>query len=130
MQTEKLLSRHALPNGLTLELWDLSRPMAGDRWQVVVEVRVDIPLTLGNLPSEHRHKVDDIMAALGSRVRFVKQEVRNFIAEKEIAALVRQIEAELLASIRGYLSHPEFAPRFIRKAYADFQARQRWYPPE
>jgi hypothetical protein len=130
MQTEKFLSRHHLPNGLVLEFWDLSRPTAGDRWQVTVEVRVAIPIIPQNLPTAYQEKLGDIVAALGPQITFVKQEVRNFIGEREVPALVKKIEVELLASISGYLGHPEFAPRFIWKTYEDFQERQCWYPPE
>ncbi len=52
MNSEKLQSRHALANGLFLEFWALSRPVAGDRCQVVVEVRVAVPVTAGLLPPD------------------------------------------------------------------------------
>ncbi|MDI6853775.1 MAG: hypothetical protein QME75_09280 [Deltaproteobacteria bacterium] len=130
MQREKFLSRHHLPNGLVMELWDLSRHTAGDRWQVTVEVRVSIPISRQNLPAAYQDRFDDIVAALGPQITFTKQEVRNFIGEKEVPALVRKIEAELFASISSYLGHPEFAPRFILKTFKDVQERQRWYPPE
>lgn len=130
MQTEKFLSRHLLPNGLILEFWDLSRPTAGDRWQVSVEVRVAVPIIPQNLPAAHKDKIDDIVTVLGPQITFIKQEVRNFIAEGEAPALVKKIETELLSSISGYLGHPDFAPRFIRKTYEELQERQRWYPPE
>jgi hypothetical protein len=38
------MSRHPLNNGLTLEFWDYSRPIAGDRWFVLLEVRIAIPI--------------------------------------------------------------------------------------
>ncbi|MEJ2071368.1 MAG: hypothetical protein P8X58_13355 [Syntrophobacterales bacterium] len=37
------MSLHPLNNGLTLEFWDYSRPIAGDRWFVLLEVRIAIP---------------------------------------------------------------------------------------
>jgi hypothetical protein len=130
MQPEKFLSRQPLPNGLVLEFRDLSRPTAGDRWQVSVEGRVAIPIILQNLPAAYQDKLNDIVAALGPEIIFSKLEVRNFIAEGEVPALVKKIEAELFATLSGYLGHPEFAPRFIKKTYEDLQERQRWYPPE
>ncbi len=126
MRSEKLLSRHALPNGLTLEFWDLSRPTAGDRWQVVVEARLVIPVVPENLPPELQDKLDEVARSLGSSVIFSKQEIRNFVAAGEMSAMVKKIEAELFSSIHGYLGHPEFAPRFIRKTYKEFCERQAW----
>jgi|UniRef100_A0A7C3UYH5 hypothetical protein len=126
MRSEKCLGRHSLPNGLTVEFWDLSRHTAGDRWQVVVEARVPIPLTPENIPPELQDRRSEVASALGSPVMFIKQEVRNFIAEGEVPALVQKIATELFASIRGYLGHPEFAVRFIRKQFKEYQERQAW----
>jgi hypothetical protein len=42
--TETALLRQPLPNGLILEFFDRSRPMAGDRWQVILEVRLPVPV--------------------------------------------------------------------------------------
>jgi hypothetical protein len=36
---EKLVDKIALDNGLTLELWDRSRQVAGDRWLVCFVAR-------------------------------------------------------------------------------------------
>ncbi len=126
MRPEKFISRHDLPNGLTVEFWDLSKHTAGDRWQVVVEARIAIPLVPENLPAELRDRQSEVASALGSPVMFTKQEVRNFIAVGEVPALVQKIASDLFASIRGYLGHPDFAPRFIRKQFKDFQERAAW----
>jgi len=40
----KLLDRHPLANGLTLEFWDHSRPLVRNRWFVRLEARIAIPL--------------------------------------------------------------------------------------
>jgi len=121
MNPEKLLARHTLNNGLLLEFWDLSRPLAGDRWQVVVEARVAVGVTTGALPAELRGQGDQVIAALGEEMVFIKQEVRNFVAASEVADILKVIEEQLLTSLRGYLGHPAFAARFIRKKYADRQ---------
>ena len=126
MAPEKCLSRHPLPNGLTLEFWDLSRPTAGDRWQAVVEARLAIPLAPENLPLELQDRQSEVASSLGSPVVFAKQEIRNFVAADQLPDLVRKIASELLDSIQGYLGHPEFAPRFVRKKYQEFQERQSW----
>ncbi len=128
MNSEKLLSRHTLKNGLVLEFWDLSRPMLGDRSQVVVEARVNVPVTADSLPAELRPQLSRILTALGSEVVFAKQEVRTFVATAETPNLLKLIEEQLLASLQDYLGHPEFAARFIRKRYTDRQKELRQYP--
>lgn len=128
--SEKVLSRRDLPNGLTLEIWDVSRQAAGDRWQVVVEIRVAVPVTADNLPPELKEQVAEVQAGLGLSARFTKQEVRNFVAEGEVAGLLDKIQAELLDSTQAYLGHPQFAPRFLRKRYLEIQEHRKRYPDD
>jgi len=127
MNPVKLLSSHTLQNGLVLEFWDLSRPVAGDRWQVVVEARVAIAVTTRNLPPELRPQSAPIISALGEEVGFIKQEVRNFVAAEAVPAILAEIQDQLLSSLSAYLGHPEFAARFIRKKYTDYQESSRYY---
>lgn len=126
MNPVKLLARHDLKNGLVLEFRDLSRPLAGDRWQVVVEARVAVAVTEENLLEDLRPQLAKIIADLGEEMVFTKQEVRNFVAAGEVPALLAEVQEQLLSSLAGYLGHPEFAPRFIRKKYADYQGIQRY----
>lgn len=126
MTPEKLLSRHTLKNGLILEFWDLSRPVAGDRCQVVLEVRVAVAVTAETLPLDLRGQASQIIALLGPEAVFTKQEVRNFVAATAVPALLQQVQEQLLSSLTGYLGHPEFAARFIRKKYADYQEKQKY----
>ena len=126
MHPEKLLSQHPLKNGLALEFWDLSRPLLGDRWQVVVEARVPVAVTADTVPPDLRPQLDRLISVLGKTLVFSKQEVRHFVPAAAVAALLEQIKDQLLASLRGYLGHPEFAARFIRKKYADYQESHRY----
>jgi hypothetical protein len=52
MNAPRLLERHALENGLTLEFWDYSRPLVGDRWFVRLEARIAIAVRAETLPPE------------------------------------------------------------------------------
>jgi len=126
MNSQKLLSRHSLENGLVLEFWDLSRPVAGDRWQVVVEARVPVAVTADTVPPDLRPQLDRLISVLGKTLVFSKQEVRHFVPAAAVAALLEQIKDQLLASLRGYLGHPEFAARFIRKKSGEGQEKPRW----
>ncbi len=122
----KLLSRHDLKNGLVLEFYDRSRPVAGDRWQVVVEARVKVGVTGANLPPDLRGQASQVIAALGEETVFAKEEVRNFVADEEMAGMLAEIEKQLLSSLSAYLGHPEFAARFLRKKFADYLQARSW----
>lgn len=128
MVTEGLLLRQTLKNGLTLELHNRSRPMAGDRWQVVLEVRLLIPVNRATLPPELADRGQEVLAALGPEILFTQQDVRHFIDAREVPGLLEDMQARLLHDLKGYLGHPDFAPRYLRQKFAEYQERQRWYP--
>ncbi|MCL4501007.1 MAG: hypothetical protein M1438_04015 [Deltaproteobacteria bacterium] len=127
MTTEKLLSRHPLNNGLTLEFWDLSRPMIGDRWIITLELRINIPINAANLPPDLLDQQADVVKALGPEITFSQRDERNFIDTREFEATLKEMEARFLALAPTYFGHPDFAGRLIRKRYAKFRERQRWY---
>lgn len=68
MRAEKLISRHPLDNGLTLEFWDLSRPMIGDRWIVVLEARIAVAIGPATLPPELQDREAEVVLGLGPEV--------------------------------------------------------------
>lgn len=123
---KRLRARHPLGNGLTLEVWDLSRPVAGDRCQVVLEARVNIRLEAIYLPGEPASQKAEIIAALGPELVYTRREERNFIAAKHVPSLLKEMETRLLVLAAAYLGHPDFAPRLIHKKYQEYQEKQRW----
>ena len=130
MVTKTLLLRQSLPNGLTLEVYNLSRPMAGDRWQVVLEVRVSIPVSEAVLPADLKGRAPEVIEALGPEVTFSQQEIHHFIDAREVSALLAEMQERLLDGLTAYLSHPDFAGRYLKKKFAEHQERERWYPEE
>ena len=127
MNPEKLLSRHSLGNGLTLEFWDHSRPVAGDRWYVALECRITIPVKVGNLPPDLRSQAGEVRAALGPEFVFSQKDERNFIAAQEVPEILQEMEARALDLAANYFAHPDFARRLLRKKYADHLEKRRRY---
>ncbi len=127
MTTEKLLSRHPLDNGLIMEFWDLSRPMIGDRWIITLELRITIPITADNLPPDLKAAQADIVRGLGPEIVFSQRDERNFIDAKLFETTLTEMQTRLLELAPSYYGHPEFAGRLIRKRYAAYQEKQRWY---
>ena len=126
MRAEKLISRHTLDNGLTLEFWDLSRPMVGDRWLIVLEARIAVAVGPATLPPELQGLEAEVVRALGPEVAFAQRDERNFIDAKKFEATVQEMKNRLLTQVKPYLGHPQFAPRFIGKKFDEYQQKQRW----
>jgi hypothetical protein len=117
--TDTLLLRHPLANGLILEFHDLSKPMAGDRWQVILEVRLPIPVDATTLPSDLADRASEVSAALGPEIVFSQQEVHYFIDVHKVPDLLHEIQTRFLHGLESYLGHPDFAGRYIRKKFAE-----------
>ena len=124
--SEKLASRHALDNGLSLEFWDLSRPAAGDRWQVDLEARIRVPIIAAHLPPDLHPSLEEVVKALGPEITFSQKDSRNFVAITEVAEIVKEIEERFLSDLSPYLGHRSFPGRFIRKTYTEYQKKRRW----
>ncbi|MFP3866566.1 MAG: hypothetical protein ACLFUU_00185 [Desulfobacteraceae bacterium] len=125
-ETGQLKSRIILDNGLTLEIWDRSRPVAGDRWQVTMEARINIPLRENFLAPSERHLSDRIRAALGPEVLFCQQKVRNFIAVDQVPQVFEGLQRRFLQSTQTYLGHRDFPGKFILKKFSEYQEEQAW----
>jgi hypothetical protein len=120
------MSRHPLNNGLTLEFWDYSRPIAGDRWFVLIEVRIAIPIRTDTLPPELRGQADQVKEVLGNEIIFSHKDERNFISATEAPKILKDMQDRFLDMAPDYFGHPDFAARFIRGKFAEKQALQRW----
>ena len=118
-----------LKNGLTLELWDKSRSMVGDRWKITVIAQVDVPVEKAflELNIDPPVSVDEMKNLIGESVRFEKKMERFFIDEKEKDEVIQKIMDSLLESLLPYLSHPLFCKRFIAIEFARAKQKKSLY---
>jgi hypothetical protein len=126
MNSPRLLDRHLLDNGLTLEFWDHSRPLVGDRWFVRLEARIAIPVRAETLPPELTAHAASVVEALGEEIIFSHTEERNFIAASEAPRLLKDMQERILALAPRYFGHADFAARFIRKKVAELEELRQW----
>jgi hypothetical protein len=126
MNSPRLLKRHLLDNGLTLEFWDYSRPLVGDRWFISLAARIAIPVRPETLPPELTANAAQVIEALGEEIIFAQKQERNFIAASETPAVLKDMQDRILALASGYFGHADFAARFIRKKFAEQQALEKW----
>jgi hypothetical protein len=118
-----------LKNGLTLELWDKSRSMVGDRWKITIIAQIDVPVEKAFLEpnGNQQENLDDMKMLLGESVRFEKKMERFFIDEKEKDEITQEIMDSLLESLLPYLSHPLFCKRFIAIEFARAKQKKLLY---
>lgn len=118
---EKLIDRIKLENGLTLEVYDGSRLVAGDRWLVCFVACIDVEVRPKYLESLHTQGLafEDIRAAVGEKVSYRNEKTRNFIAETEKDEVFRGLKERFLGASLGYLSSPDFPRKLILRQYQE-----------
>jgi hypothetical protein len=127
---EKLINTIRFDNGLELNFYDSSRKVAGDRWQVGIVARIDIPVDNAHF-SEFNGNVGDLAAfrkACGEKVRFEQKRQRNFIDAKYKDSVRRGLMDSFLKSALAYLSHADFAKKQVFRQYKEYLKRKTWYP--
>ena len=95
---EQLIKTIPLENNLTLELFDASRKIAADRWQVTLKARMAVPVEkaiAGSRPDPA--KAAEIRQILGETITYEVQKQRNFIDDRE--------KNDCIGPAHGYL-HP------------------------
>jgi hypothetical protein len=118
---EEPIDEMRLDNGLTLYLYDRSRPVAGDRWLVSFVARIDVEVR----PEYFKNKgaegldFDEIKSALGDRVTYHHEKKRNFIAEVEKDRVFKSLKDRFLGASLGYLSSFEFPRKLVLMRYQE-----------
>jgi hypothetical protein len=114
-----------LPNGLTLEIWDLSRLLAGDRWLVSLEARIDVPLDPSSLKSilEMEEALSLIEQMIGPTVTYICKQERHFVSQDEKAAVFAEALDTVKKNTLAYLSHPDFAKKLVLSKYRDLKKK-------
>jgi len=123
---ETLIQTLPLNNGLTIWFFDASRKIAGDRWQVTLLVRMEIPVDAAYLRAADLPDASEIRKALGETVIFDVKKQRNFIGEPEKQQVLDNMKETFINISLPYLSHPEFPGRHIARQFAEHKKRRTW----
>ncbi len=118
---EKPLDKERLANGVTVRFHDLSRKVAGDRWQVVVryDVVAAIPESFWGLVSGDQALIGEVRAALGPEIVLSRTMERNFIGEPEKEELVNEMVRRIRENMLAYFADDGFAERFFLRRFKE-----------
>lgn len=113
----KLIEQIPLNNGLCVQVYDLSQPIARDT--VRVEILVKIPLQLRPDDFTEPSQYEKTRAVFGDEIAYERRLVQSFVNNDE----QEQTCAALLDNFRRaslpYLAHPDFRTRFAASKYRD-----------
>ena len=115
-----------LENGLTISFYDGSRKIAADRWQIVVIARINIAVDQVQFTQMDRDVRSKLIQTIGDQIVFEKKMTRNFIDEKQKEVIVNSLYKSFLQNTMSYISHRQFAEKFVLKTYADAIEKRKW----
>jgi hypothetical protein len=120
---ERLVDKIKLENGLTLEIYDLSRRVAGDGWLVSFVARIDVaarPEFFEDQGSGHP-SFDAVRKAVGERVTYSYEKSRHFIEEREKDKVFNRLKERFLETTLPYFSSANFPRNVILSKYQQAQ---------
>ncbi len=120
----KMVEKIQLDNGLTLEIWNYSRKIAGDRWLVGLLIQV------GVFPEEahfsNREYYQMFLEKTDGRVYYRYRKERTFVPEDQVESLFSTMKENFLSAALPYLSHPDFRDRLIKREVKLFEQKMDW----
>ena len=119
MMAEQPFDTIDLENGLKIEVWDLSRKLAGDRWLVLLEIRMDIPLLIEHLlglPDKEK-AITILKGKYGDNVTYRHRLEKHFVADNQKEDIFKKFYKTVEVDIFKYLSRPNFAEKFTLLTY-------------
>jgi len=124
--TPRLIKTIELKNNLTLNLYDESIKMIGDRWLVTMVARITIPVDEALIQANHLGLMDkdEIKKALGESVVFEQKSNRIFVDQSDKKNIFQEMYDIFLENTLPYLSHGNFPKRFVLKKIKEEMDKQ------
>lgn len=124
--TPRLIKTIELKNNLTLNLYDESIKMVGDRWLVTLVARITIPVDEALIQANHPGLMDkdEIKKVLGESVVFEQKSNRIFVDQSDKKSIFQEMYDIFLENTLHYLSHSNFPKRFVLKKIKEEMDKQ------
>jgi hypothetical protein len=126
MTETNLIKSISLENDLIISFYDESRKIAGDRWQVTVNAKIQILTAQVQFTRMDTKKKTEIIQEIGEQIYYEKKLIRNFVEEKQKEETITALYESFLQITRPYFSCRQFAERFVIKTYADSLEKRKW----
>lgn len=124
-----LIETIALEDNITLKLFDDSKRLPDDHWQVTLTARLEIPVAaLYRGATEALPPADELRAALGDPLVYEHKNVRQFVGTKEKPALLDSLIDTFKAKVFPYIARHAFHVNYAAAKYREHTKRNTWYP--
>ena len=111
----------ALENGHSLVITDLSRRIAADAQVVIMEARMEIPITQNLFQTEavSPEKLAHIQAVLGDHIAYAYKVERNMIMDPDKEKVFEDLVKTFLDNTGQYVQKPQFPEKLVLKEYRE-----------
>lgn len=117
--SQELIEKISLQNGLTLEIWNHSRPIAADTDKVTLYICAAIPLDPSFFPEDTQYK--KMQKCFGDTLMFEYKNERSFVAKAEKDQVFQQFIDTFKKDALPYISKSDFSRRFALSKYRDME---------
>ncbi len=115
----RLMESIELKNGLMLEVYDYSRPIASDTTKIELVVRMKVPLLEEFFHS--RKDYLDTMNVFGQEITYEYRKERTFVNNEMKDSVLQELFSTFKSDSLNYLSHEDFARRFALSKLRDLR---------
>jgi hypothetical protein len=112
-----LYEQYLLPNGLTLEVFDLSQPIAADTMKVALLIRIRVALRPDYFAEPAQFQ--ETRAIFGPEIPFEYRMGRSFVSNEEKASVFNSLLNTFKQDTLPYLSSAKFPGRFALSRYRE-----------
>ena len=118
---DNIIKQVELQNGLTVKMVDRSKKLIGDRYQVILQAEMKIPITQAIVQGDEYLEscFTDLQRMFGDHVLFSQKREKTFVDEKDKESVLSTMIESFINDMIPYLSRPYFPIKFINKQYAD-----------
>lgn len=113
----KLHEQIHMPNGLTVEVHDLSREIAANTVRVEMIIRIPVALRPDDFAEPSRF--EQTRAVFGEEIVYEHRRERSFVTSEQRDDVFRTLLATFKQTTLPYLSIPEFRTRFAASKYRE-----------
>lgn len=119
---ENLVETIALDNGQNLEIYNISKNIVSDIWLISVVFKIIIKID-DKLLKINKNTIDykTIQNKLGKEVVYEVKHERNFIKKDKKDIIFNDIKRSFLNTNIKYLSHNEFAEKYVLKKFSNLK---------
>jgi len=127
----QLIESVLLSDGVVLKILDQSKKVAGDRWQVRLTARLEIPVeAICKDPAPDLPPADELRAAIGDPVIYEHENTRQFVDEAEKPKVLEMLREAFHKQVQAYIATPGFHRKYAAKQYRETMKRKTWYPDD